>query len=109
MRLQLLHDIASFAAQLALAAGRNLQMRSSSCISRKSSSSSSSSFSDFLLDAAPQLAAPKLQDSPEFLALMLLVLHGQLTAAEAGLFATPFWRIVQSVSTAAGGSGALFK
>jgi hypothetical protein len=68
----LVPDIAYVAVQLALAAGRHPQL------------SDSSSGSDVF-----PVTAPGLLDSPELLALTLLVLHGQLTAAEAGLFATP--------------------
>jgi hypothetical protein len=77
MRLAVVHDIAAFAAQLAVAAGKQLQLSSS-----RSSSSSATT-------PAAQLAPSGLQDSPEFLALTLLVLQGQLTAAEAGIFAEP--------------------
>ncbi|KAF6262678.1 hypothetical protein COO60DRAFT_603016 [Scenedesmus sp. NREL 46B-D3] len=58
MRLGIVHDIAAFGAQLVLAAGRQLQ---DSCSSSSSASASTSTTS--------------------FLALAMLVLHGQLTAA----------------------------
>jgi hypothetical protein len=74
MRLSILHDIADTSIQLLLAAGRQLD-------SSRSSSSSSAGSSSIAVAAVSQLAAAGLQDSSEFLALMLLVLHGQLTAS----------------------------
>uniref|UniRef100_A0A383W307 ATP-dependent RNA helicase n=1 Tax=Tetradesmus obliquus TaxID=3088 RepID=A0A383W307_TETOB len=77
MRPAILHDIADTSTQLLLAAGRLLDSSSSSSSSGASSSSSSSSSSS----AVPQLEAAGLQDSPDLLALTLLVLHGQLATA----------------------------
>jgi hypothetical protein len=78
MRLDILQPVAAFGTQLVLAAGKLLDY-SSRTASSSSSSSSREAVTAATVAAGP-LAAAGLQDSPEFLALTLLVLHGQLAA-----------------------------
>jgi hypothetical protein len=85
MRLSVLHDIAAAGTQLVLDASKQLHSSSScsgsssSCSGSSSSSNSSSNSSSSAVSSV--LAASGLQDCWELLALTLLVLHGQLTAA----------------------------
>jgi hypothetical protein len=74
MRLDMLQSVAAFGTQLVLAAGRLLDSSSSSTANNSSSSSEAT--------AADPLAAAALLESPEFLALTVLVLTGQLTATK---------------------------